>query len=106
LQKLKTFLTSLRNIVQKAITTHFEGFFELYKIGLLIFPKPEVKWPKPEVEKHCDFSASGFGHLTSGFKTDSVLKQQRHESWLFVSANPSRTLEQILNKVYGSKEKS
>ena len=67
MQKLKTFLTSLRNIVQKAITTHFEGFFELYKIGLLIFPKPEVKWPKPEVEKHCDISTSGFGHLTSGF---------------------------------------
>ena len=54
LQKLKTFLTSLRNIVQKAITTHFEGHFELYKIGLLIFPKPEVKWPKPEVEKRCE----------------------------------------------------
>ena len=67
MQKLKTFLTSLRNIVQKAITTHFEGFFELYKIGLLIFPKPEVKWPKPEVEISQCFSTSGFGYLTSGF---------------------------------------
>ena len=67
MQKLKTFLTSLRNIVQKAITTHFEGFFELYKIGLLIFPKPEVKWPKPEVEMSQCFSTSGSGHLTACF---------------------------------------